>query len=76
LQNRWSPTYDVSAILTSLQSLLHDPNPNSPANAEAAQMYSENKIEYNKRVNSADFSGMHLMLLKVREIVEASWLED
>lgn len=29
LQNRWSPTYDVTAILTSIQSLLHDPNPNS-----------------------------------------------
>ena len=28
LQNRWSPTYDVAAILTSIQSLLHDPNPN------------------------------------------------
>lgn len=28
LQNRWSPTYDVTAILTSIQSLLHDPNPN------------------------------------------------
>ena len=27
LQNRWSPTYDVAAILTSIQSLLHDPNP-------------------------------------------------
>ncbi len=39
LQNRWSPTYDVAAILTSIQSLLHDPNPNSPANAEAAQLY-------------------------------------
>ena len=38
LQNRWSPTYDVAAILTSIQSLLHDPNPNSPANAEAAQL--------------------------------------
>src|SRR5688572_8468495 len=23
LQNRWSPTYDVAAILTSIQSLLH-----------------------------------------------------
>ncbi len=28
LQNRWSPTYDVVAILTSVQSLLNDPNPN------------------------------------------------
>ena len=27
LQNRWSPTYDVAAVLTSVQSLLNDPNP-------------------------------------------------
>ena len=38
LQNRWSPTYDVSAILTSIQSLLDEPNPNSPANSVAAQL--------------------------------------
>ncbi|KAJ2900031.1 Ubiquitin-conjugating enzyme E2 2 [Coemansia aciculifera] len=58
LQNRWSPTYDVAAILTSIQSLLHDPNPNSPANAEAANLYRENRKEYVRRV---------------REIVETSW---
>jgi ubiquitin-protein ligase len=28
IATRWSPTYDVAAILTSIQSLLHDPNPN------------------------------------------------
>jgi ubiquitin-protein ligase len=39
LQNRWSPTYDVAAILTSIQSLLDEPNPNSPANAQAAQLF-------------------------------------
>ena len=32
LQNQWSPIYDISAILTSIQSLLCDPNPKSPAN--------------------------------------------
>ncbi|CCJ28278.1 unnamed protein product [Pneumocystis jirovecii] len=46
LQNRWSPTYDVAAILTSIQSLLNDPNNNSPANAEAAQLNKDNKKEY------------------------------
>ncbi|CAD6564698.1 MAG: Ubiquitin-conjugating enzyme E2 2 [Cyphobasidiales sp. Tagirdzhanova-0007] len=61
LQNRWSPTYDVAAILTSIQSLLHDPNPNSPANAEAANLYRENLKEYHKRV---------------RATVEASWMDD
>jgi ubiquitin-conjugating enzyme E2 A len=58
LQNRWSPTYDVAAILTSVQSLLHDPNTSSPANVEASNLYKDNKREYNKRV---------------RETVEKSW---
>ncbi|WVZ10860.1 hypothetical protein V8G54_015390 [Vigna mungo] len=61
LQNQWSPIYDVAAILTSIQSLLCDPNPNSPANSEAARMFSENKREYNRRV---------------RDIVEQSWSAD
>ncbi|KXJ17453.1 ubiquitin-conjugating enzyme E2 A [Exaiptasia diaphana] len=59
LQNRWSPTYDVSSILTSIQSLLDEPNPNSPANSLAAQLYQENKREYEK---------------KVIAIVETSWM--
>lgn len=74
LQNRWSPTYDVAAILTSIQSLLHDPNPNryacpgdtamltlSPANAEAASLYRENMKEYVRRVKLT---------------VEQSWLDE
>ncbi|XP_055351194.1 ubiquitin-conjugating enzyme E2 A-like [Paramacrobiotus metropolitanus] len=59
LQNRWSPTYDVAAILTSIQSLLDEPNPNSPANSLAAQLYQENRREYEKRVMA---------------IVEQSWV--
>ena len=87
LQNRWyqciivrvmliqiacrSPTYDVAAILTSIQSLLHDPNPNSPANVEAARLFTESR------------KGFHLLLLlltlieynrKVKETVEESWM--
>lgn len=61
LQNQWSPIYDISAILTSIQSLLSDPNPASPANAEASQLYDRDRREYNKRV---------------REIVEQSWIDD
>ncbi|RVW25964.1 Ubiquitin-conjugating enzyme E2 2 [Vitis vinifera] len=48
-------------LATGLESLLCDPNPNSPANSEAARMFSENKREYNRRV---------------REIVEQSWTAD
>ena len=50
LQNMWSPVYDVSSILTSIQSLLCDPNVNSPANNIAANMYSNNYQEYVWRV--------------------------
>ncbi|CAF1676963.1 unnamed protein product [Rotaria magnacalcarata] len=52
LQNRWSPTYDVSAILTSIQSLLDEPNVSSPANSEAANLYQTNRREYEKRVKT------------------------
>lgn len=58
LQSNWSPIYDISAVLTSIQSLLCDPNPNSPANSEAARLFQENRREYNKRV---------------QRIVEESW---
>ncbi|CAD6584047.1 MAG: Ubiquitin-conjugating enzyme E2 2 [Tremellales sp. Tagirdzhanova-0007] len=61
LQNRWSPTYDVAAILTSVQSLLNDPNPSSPANVEAAQLYKENIKEYER---------------KVKHTVESSWMDN
>lgn len=57
LQNQWSPIYDVAAVLISIQSLLAEPNPNSPANSEAARMFTADRREYNKRV---------------KEVVEAS----
>jgi len=43
LQNQWSPIYDIAAILTSIQSLLSDPNPTSPANAEASQLFEKDR---------------------------------
>lgn len=41
------------------QSLLDEPNPNSPANNVAAQLYKENRREYEKRV---------------KVVVEESWI--
>jgi len=58
LQKHWSPIYDIAAILTSIQSLLCDPNPASPANAEAARLFETDKTEYTRRV---------------KDIVEQSW---
>lgn len=57
----WSPVYDISSILTSIQSLLCDPNTKSPANNEAAEMFSKNYKEYVQRV---------------KEVVENSLLDE
>ncbi|MBA0621142.1 hypothetical protein Godav_006791 [Gossypium davidsonii] len=72
LQNQWSPIYDVAAILTSIQSLLCDPNPNSPANSEAARMFSENKREYNRRVLRTKRG----YIRRACETVKHSWTAD
>ena len=50
IQDAWSPAHDVNSILTSIQSLLTDPNCASPANPEAARQYQEERKEYNRRV--------------------------
>lgn len=57
------PVFYVNDIVDPLivllfQSLLDEPNPNSPANSLAAQLYQENRREYEKRVEA---------------IVEQSW---
>ena len=50
IKEKWSPINTVSIVLTSIQSLLNDPNPNSPANPEAANLLVKNYKEYKRRV--------------------------
>jgi ubiquitin-protein ligase len=58
LQGQWSCANDVCSVLISIQSLLTDPNPSSPANGEAASLFTGNRAEYSRRV---------------RRCVEQSW---
>eukprot|EP00793_Prasinoderma_coloniale_P000913 PRCOL_00007003-RA len=50
IQDQWSPCHNICTILSSIQSLLCDPNPNSPANPEAAQLFTHDKSAYHKRI--------------------------
>lgn len=50
LQDQWSPCHNICTLLTSIQSLLTDPNCTSPANPEAAQLYMKDRAAYNKKV--------------------------
>lgn len=48
IQEAWSPIHNICTLLTSIQSLLTDPNCASPANPEAAKVYTEDRPAYNK----------------------------
>jgi ubiquitin-protein ligase len=50
LKTAWSPALKIHSILVSLQSLLNDPNPDSPLNWEAAELLNSNPDGYNRRV--------------------------
>lgn len=50
LAEQWKPIHNVCTVLTSVQSLLTDPNCASPANPEAASLYQADRPAYNKRV--------------------------
>lgn len=50
LKSKWTPSYDITAILLSIQSLLNDPNIKSPANPEAAKLFEEDFEAYKKCV--------------------------
>jgi ubiquitin-conjugating enzyme E2 A len=50
IQDQWSPCHNICTLLTSVQSLLTDPNCQSPANPEAAHVYNTDRQAYNRRV--------------------------
>jgi len=46
----WKPSISVKQLLVGIQELLNNPNPDDPAQAEAYQIYIQDKPEYEKRV--------------------------
>ena len=49
LNVNWSPALTVTKLLLSISSLLNDPNPKDPLVKSIADMYENNRNEYNKR---------------------------
>ncbi|NXQ39255.1 UBE2C enzyme, partial [Catharus fuscescens] len=49
LKEKWSALYDVRTILLSIQSLLAEPNIESPLNTHAAELW-KNQVAYKKYV--------------------------
>lgn len=48
LKNNWTPAIGVSKLLVSICSLLDDPNPNDPLDADASELYKRDITEFNR----------------------------
>jgi ubiquitin-conjugating enzyme E2 I len=46
----WKPAITVKDILIGIQDLLNDPNPDSPAQAEAYNLFKKDRVAYEKKV--------------------------
>ena len=46
----WRPAITLKQVLIGIQDLLNEPNPDSPAQSEAFQLFSTNRPEYDRRV--------------------------
>ncbi|KAK7279671.1 hypothetical protein RJT34_24727 [Clitoria ternatea] len=56
LQDKWSSAYDCRTILLSIQSLLEEPNLESPLNSYAAALWND-KEDYRRMVHKQYFAG-------------------
>lgn len=48
LDKQWSPALTINKVLLSISSLLSDPNADDPLDVRAAQLYNENREEFNQ----------------------------
>ena len=49
LNTSWSPVLTITKVLLSICSLLTDPNPDDPLDQSLANLYKQDKMEYNRR---------------------------
>lgn len=49
-EEAWKPSITIKAILLGVQDLLNDPNPESPAQAEAYNLFKKDRVEYERRI--------------------------
>ncbi|POS78840.1 ubiquitin-conjugating enzyme E [Diaporthe helianthi] len=49
-EEAWKPAITVKQILIGVQDLLNDPNPESPAQADAYNLFKKDRAEYERRV--------------------------
>ena len=48
----WKPAITIKEILLGIQSLLNEPNPESPAQAEAYNLFKKDRAAYERKVRA------------------------
>ena len=59
LKNQWSPALTIGKVLLSISSLLTDPNPKDPLVPEIANLYIQNRAQY--EANARSWTVMYAM---------------
>jgi len=74
----WSPALTLERVLISIASLLADPNPNSPMNADAANLYMNDRPAYDKKVRDmvSKFASKGKKSGKASSADGGAWLGD
>lgn len=49
----WKPAITIKQILLGIQDLLNDPNPDSPAQADAYNLFKKDRQAYDKRIKTS-----------------------
>lgn len=49
-EEAWKPAITIKQILLGIQDLLDDPNPDSPAQADAFSLFKKDKVAYEKKI--------------------------
>ncbi len=57
---RWGPLQSIEKILLSVCSMLAEPNPNSPADVDAAKLWREDRDKFNATVRQQVLSSLEL----------------
>lgn len=52
LQHKWTPALTIGKVLMCISSLLEDPNPDSPLNGNAAQMYKNDRAAHDEEARA------------------------
>ncbi|KAG0679233.1 hypothetical protein C6P40_003672 [Pichia californica] len=60
---RWGPLQSIEKILLSVSSMIADPNPNSPADVDAAKLWRDNRDKYTAIVKQQVLDSLGIKLI-------------